>query len=289
VRKRVQATVDGTRPRYRRISVRMWGDAKFRDLSKPQPSGQWLWIWLLTGPRTIALPGVIVGSLEGLAGELGWTAEQFRERFGELLQGGMAKADFDAGLMYLPNWMKHDRPANDNVTKGRLRLCDELPECDLKHEITRDVAWWLNRSGNRLPNRIRNGMPNQSRPQDQDQDQDQDQELSLVRVGVGTFDRFWSAYPRKVGKAAARKAWSRAHPDLEAVLAALVWQVRSEEWNRESGRFIPHPATWINQGRWDDDPTVQVSPSTHPSLREPSEYCDCGYLIAECEIHKENA
>ena len=67
------------------------------------------------------------------------------------------------------------------------------------------------------------------------------------------FDRFWESYPRKIGKAAAAKAWKRAHrPPLQQILDALEAQKRSQNWLREGGQYIPHPSTWINQGRWDD-------------------------------------
>jgi hypothetical protein len=66
------------------------------------------------------------------------------------------------------------------------------------------------------------------------------------------FTAFWSAYPRKVAKPAALKAWRSAkhRPPLADLLAALDRHKRSEQW--QAARFIPHPATWINGQRWDD-------------------------------------
>jgi hypothetical protein len=71
------------------------------------------------------------------------------------------------------------------------------------------------------------------------------------------FERFWGAYPRKTGKDAARRAFTRLHPgnDLTAHLIAAVEQQRqSAQWQKDGGQFIPHPATWLNQGRWLDEP-----------------------------------
>lgn len=70
------------------------------------------------------------------------------------------------------------------------------------------------------------------------------------------FERFWNAYPKKVGKAEARKAWKKAKITseiFEKVLTAIEAGKAAEQWQREGGRFIPNPATWINQGRWDDE------------------------------------
>lgn len=69
------------------------------------------------------------------------------------------------------------------------------------------------------------------------------------------FAEFWTAYPRKVGKDAAWRAWLKRRPSqqlAEDILAALQKQ---HEWlMREDGKYIPNPATWLNQGRWQDEP-----------------------------------
>lgn len=67
------------------------------------------------------------------------------------------------------------------------------------------------------------------------------------------FERFWLAYPRKAGKADARKAFAKVKVPVETLLSAIEQQTRSEQWTTENGRFIPNPATWLNQGRWEDD------------------------------------
>ncbi len=67
------------------------------------------------------------------------------------------------------------------------------------------------------------------------------------------FDRFWAAYPKKVGKQAARKAFDRVKTPVETLLTALERQKRSDQWSRDAGQYIPNPATWLNQGRWEDE------------------------------------
>lgn len=81
---------------------------------------------------------------------------------------------------------------------------------------------------------------------------DSDEEPAMVE----RFNEFWAVYPKKVGKKAAFKSWKKENPDatlhaqiMEKVTAAKeTWQ-----WQDEGGRFIPNPATWLNQGRWDDE------------------------------------
>lgn len=74
--------------------------------------------------------------------------------------------------------------------------------------------------------------------------------------GLEAFESFWSCYPRKIGKLAAKKSWDRISPDIDMtkrIMSSVEDQKQSEMWKKEQGRFIPHPSTWLNQGRWDDE------------------------------------
>lgn len=78
------------------------------------------------------------------------------------------------------------------------------------------------------------------------------------------FARFWAVYPKKVGKGAARKSWDKIKPsdDLTArMIAAVRQQAQSDQWRRDGGQYIPNPATWLNQGRWDDEVKVSTPPA----------------------------
>jgi uncharacterized protein YdaU (DUF1376 family) len=70
------------------------------------------------------------------------------------------------------------------------------------------------------------------------------------------FTEFWQAYPNKTGKGAAEKSWQKQQPDLATVLAALAWQTKQDAWTKDQGNFIPHPATYLNQRRWEDEQPV---------------------------------
>lgn len=70
------------------------------------------------------------------------------------------------------------------------------------------------------------------------------------------FETFWAAYPRKTAKGEARKAWAKLDPVgglLDTIMAAVEAQKNSRQWLADGGRFIPHPATWLNQARWEDE------------------------------------
>lgn len=84
------------------------------------------------------------------------------------------------------------------------------------------------------------------------------------------FAAFWKLYPKKQGKGAAEKAWKKIKPTAElfdTIVTAVEAAKLSEQWQRENGRYIPNPATWLNQKRWEDDipdpsysqPTISVN------------------------------
>ena len=69
------------------------------------------------------------------------------------------------------------------------------------------------------------------------------------------FAEFWIAYPKKVGKGAAEAAWKKHRPSLQICLNAVAIASRSADWTKDGGQYIPNPATWINQRRWEDGAT----------------------------------
>lgn len=78
----------------------------------------------------------------------------------------------------------------------------------------------------------------------------------------GAFAEWWALYPRKVGKADARRAWAKAvkASSEQAVLDGLKGQLAGLKASEE--RFRPHPATWLRQGRWEDERTPAADQPT---------------------------
>jgi hypothetical protein len=78
-------------------------------------------------------------------------------------------------------------------------------------------------------------------------------EVTILPIG---FDEFWHAYPKKAGKQQAYKAWMKLKPStvlVSEILAAIDAQKFSAQWNRNGGQFIPHPSSWLNGRRWEDE------------------------------------
>lgn len=80
----------------------------------------------------------------------------------------------------------------------------------------------------------------------------------VSKKGNMNFDLFWSLYPRKVAKKAALKVWNRLS-EVEKKKAIDVLPDHVKAWADKELQYIPHPTTWLSQGRYDDELEVDVS------------------------------
>lgn len=70
------------------------------------------------------------------------------------------------------------------------------------------------------------------------------------------FEKFWKAYPKRVSKGQAERAWRKLSPDeqlIAIILQAIERAKTSEKWLKNGGQYIPYPATWLNAKGWLDE------------------------------------
>lgn len=88
------------------------------------------------------------------------------------------------------------------------------------------------------------------------------------------FDDFWTIYPKKVAKQNAVKAWGKTGAnDSQALTDTIIADVKrrvESEWKGKDVQYIPHPATYLNQRRWEDEitPTKTDDDEYYPRYRE---------------------
>lgn len=155
--------------RYRKIDQRIWNDEKFRTLSD---AAKLVFFMLLTHPNMTML-GAMRSTAAGLAEELGWQVEAFRQAFAEVLRQGMSEHDAKAHLIALPHFLRYNRPESPNVVKSWATALDMLPECALKTRVVarcKDFVGGMS-DGFReaLPEAFRRPMANQEQEQEQEQ------------------------------------------------------------------------------------------------------------------------
>jgi uncharacterized protein YdaU (DUF1376 family) len=73
---------------------------------------------------------------------------------------------------------------------------------------------------------------------------------------IDRFNVFWKQYPRKVAKPNALKAWNKIKPD-DVVFKKMLDAINQQGLSSKEIQFVPHPATWLNAQRWEDEISVQ--------------------------------
>lgn len=165
---------------------------------------------------------------------------------------------------------------------GDLTGAEKIAFVVMKGQIDRDAAAYEDYANKQRENGKKGGRPpkatafseNPKNPKvifenpknlNKEKDKEKDKEFITPHTPQGgtddLFDRFWKAYPKKVGKGEARKAFGKLKPTeklTDQLVIAVGEQKLSEQWRRDNGRFIPNPATWLNQGRWGDELTPAV-------------------------------
>ena len=167
-------------------------------------------------------------------------------------------------------------PAKDGFLHN-LRLERELEECEgaSLHGKNAAVARWKGNprkpkqsasNAHALPEHqmsINRAMPNGCQSVISNQES--------VISNQNAFAKFWGAYPKKVSKPQAEKAFKMhgCAEIIDLILASLNIQKASQDWTKENGKYIPYPASWLNGRRWEDQAPVQsaVVPQTTPANR----------------------
>lgn len=156
--------------KYRKIDPKIWNDQKFNRLSN---NGKLVFFMLLTHPHMTAL-GAMRGNCPGLAAEIGWTEKAFREAFQEAQSKDMLKHDEKASIIWLPKFLKYNKPESPNVVKSWGNALDYLPECNLKFQLIQHIKDYIKALPKAfqeaLPKAFRKSMPNQEQEQEQEQE-----------------------------------------------------------------------------------------------------------------------
>lgn len=291
---------------YRKVDVRIWNDEGFRSLSD---DGKLVFFFSLTHPNLTAL-GAMRATPAGLAAELGWSERRLRGGLGESVTRGMVELNTPACYLALPKFLRYNEPEGPNsVTKAWLKALDTIPECPEKRALILRCRKYLDGRSQEFKDRLSvhvweafsDAMPETISGASSIQEQELEQEQhtpppgssagrrsppshprSGAAVDVTGFPEFWSAYPRHDARRAAEKAWARLRPSPEmrdTIMAAMASQQRAGgTLNPGSGaKFIPYPASWLNDRRWEDLPAASagnVPPQYEPPLNWRCK--DCG-------------
>lgn len=133
---------------YRKVSDRLWTDAKFMAFDGQT---KLLWLYLLTSPHAHSLPGLFRAGAAEIRSDIGLDLAQWTQAWGEIEARGMAKADWPSRVIWLKNAVAHNPPDNISVLHAwAKRLYTATPESDLRDEAARFAVAHISRLGPEL-------------------------------------------------------------------------------------------------------------------------------------------
>lgn len=219
----------------RMINTKFWSDTY---ISSVDPLEKLLFLYFITNQYT-NICGIYEIPIKQIALDTGIDRDSLEKVFlPRLAQAG--KVYYIDGWVYVKNFTKH-QIYNDSVRQGIDRERNEI-----KPEVLAKISK-IEQSAPSLPppcGVLNLTKPNLTKP-------------NADKMSESDFNSFWSAYPRHQSKSLAHKKFlSLSKSLLPTILEAVEKQRKSEQWQKDNGKFIPYPTTWLNQQRWEDEQTI---------------------------------
>lgn len=237
------------RGEYRSVYCVLLDDAGYQALT---PNAR-LMLLTLKFTRMNNAAGIFLSYVEPLQRQTGLSFPAVRTALEELEAGGWIAREQD--VIWIINHLRYDpsKPLNDpKKRKWVQRVLSGLPSLGV-------VRGFAETYGLDVDERWPAWNPSPRKPPVEQQEIEgvgirKSKSVPRPKADVGMraeFEAFWLDYPRRTAKPRAWESWQRKRPPLDACRAAIKWQKETEQWQKG---IIPHPATWINQGRWTDEP-----------------------------------
>ena len=130
--------------RYQKVLVTTWIGETIRDASD---AARVLFFYLLTGPETTLLTGIVPASIGTIAHRLRWSEDKVRATMAELVADGSVVHDEDAGVTWLSNAIEHNPPINPSIVRSWEGKWNEVPKCPLKVAAYQVLRSWCTEKG----------------------------------------------------------------------------------------------------------------------------------------------
>lgn len=257
---------------YRNIHTSFWEDTKVLDVMTPED--RYFMLYLLTNPHTTQ-SGCYEISKTQMANETGYNKDSIDKlliRFESILN--IIRYSDDTKEILILNWYKYNWTSSPKVKK-----CVENELKSIKNEEFKNFFDTVC-----IPYIYPRDTHSQEE-QEKEQKEEQEKNKNKIKCKIckkeindknfqnhndichtcymeDKFNIFWSKYPKKVSKENAKKSFLKLVLDdmlFSKMLKSLENFKKTKEWLQDKGQYIPYPATWLNQKRWEDEFEVDIS------------------------------
>ncbi len=240
------------------IASSFWSD---RDIEGCDATTKLTALWLITNSQTSIL-GICSVSDARFKLETGLEPEGLQRAL-EALPRAFTKV---GDSIFIRNFIRHQFGTGDKLMKNNFFVSLKsaflsVKDSQLRDEILSEYA--------EFGQALTKPFEGLTKPQGKEREgKDGEKRVKGEKQIDETFAQFWTLYPKKLAKLDAEKAWTKhkCSEILPQILSSLEIAMKDESWKKDEGKFIPHPASWLNAKRWEDERIA-----SRPSESKPSE------------------
>jgi hypothetical protein len=239
---------------YRNIDTTFWSDPKIRMLSFVE---RYLFLYYLTNHHA-HLSGIYFIPEEIAVYESG-LKEAFRKAFDSLVELFLIKFDHEKDIIWVVNMLRYQASSPNTFKSADTQLykvhntilindfMDHYPNYKWTHERLSE-GFLKPLSPAPVSDPISNAVPVQPKVTHK--------KILKVSEYSESFLKFWELYPRKECKKDSFEIWEAGNLEIKAdeIMAGL--QRHIPLYATKEMNYIPQPTTWLNQRRWEDNPSA---------------------------------
>jgi hypothetical protein len=255
---------------YTRIYDAFWKDEDIRVLDD---ASKLLYLYLLTC-RHRTMIGLYEMPKGYIADDLRWGIDRVSKGLRCLIDKGFILYDEPSRFVLIPMFLKHNPLDGPKQEAGAVNVFKKLPNTALFLDFlncleTLPIPYrsLIDTVSHTLSNEVNRNTVNRNTVNSEEGNGGGTGEPAAkppappakkpnAETEPERFTTFWNCYPNKKAKPVALKAWLKLNPDEKLygeIIHGLSRAKLSEQWQKDGGAFIPHPATFLNQRRWEDD------------------------------------
>ncbi len=270
---------------FTRVERSYWQDEFILELT---PEQKFFYLYLMTNNKVNTL-GAYVFPLTMSTVELGYNKETVLKLLDHFAQVGKIIWDETTKEVFLLNWPKRNWNRKTATLRALKKDFDALKSPVLRETVallfndfcSEKAQEQSGTIGNNEEQKGTNGNNEdildgrkENREKRIENREKEKEDAGTVFDASTAFEIFYQAYPNKKNVKTARTRWEKMKvtPELfAAIMEGLERAKNSQEWGKDGGAYIPHPATWLNGEGWKNEykPLRQAAAPKAPAGNMP--------------------
>lgn len=260
---------------YRQVKLSFWTDSFICDNFSAED--KYFYLYALTNQHT-NLCGCYDVSFKQMAGEMGYSIESIAsiiDRFEH--KYNLIRYDRRTNELLILNWSKHNWTDSPKFRKPLEKEIELVKNTDFRSFLTAEfkgeederyrisIPDTVSETSDTLVSICSVNTDNSSKDNSllepnnlEDKPVKETKRTRKKYEDTPEFKAFWDAYPVQANKVRAREEFAKADAPLEVLLKAIETWKHTDQWNKEGGKYIPYPAKWLKERRWEDSPKVNM-------------------------------